>query len=220
MSSKNRGKKSIDGDSYYTPYWCVKQCIDIVLPHVLPSPPGRILEPSAGKGAFVSPLKKLYPDSDLHAVDINKSVGPWEEADQSFHDNFLSWESSLGYELACGNPPFTLSFEFVKKCRSMCDVTVFLLRQGFLASEDRRGWLKKSNLSHVFQLAHRPSFTGDRHTDSADYAYICWTHGWEGPAEFHLLPTVPLEARKSSADGVLSYDREGKEVRLRNEKLF
>ena len=70
MTSKNKKKKSIEGDRYYTPEWLVKQCIDMVLPVVCLQPPKTILEPSAGTGRFVQALRARYEKSTIVACDL------------------------------------------------------------------------------------------------------------------------------------------------------
>ena len=221
MSSKNVGKPSIEGDRYYSPPWTVRQCVEVVLPTIRSSPPKRIIEPSAGSGAFLEQLRPAFPSVNIVANDLDPTVGPWDDATVSMREDFLTWpRSSLDFDLCIGNPPFTLALEFVEKSLLIANQVVYLLRQGFLASEERREILRKSPLSDVFALAHRPSFTADGKTDSENYLFCCWTNGWTGPARFHLLPTVSLEERKVLAKGLKGYEPRAVVPRLHHDKLF
>ncbi len=53
----------------------------------------RILEPSAGGGAFVTKLRKLYPEATIHACDLDETSGPWPEADKSWYGDFIEFAS-------------------------------------------------------------------------------------------------------------------------------
>ena len=96
MSSKGRDKVAIEGDQYYTPPWIVRQCVKIVLPTIIRRSAilnkvmpvdgvtyRTILEPSAGGGAFLEQLRPAFPGSIIHGIDINRTVGPWPDANLS-----------------------------------------------------------------------------------------------------------------------------------------
>ena len=222
MSSKNRSGKNIEGDKFYTPPWCVRQCVEIVLPTIRDNrPPKRIIEPSAGAGAFLEQLRPALPSAHIVANDLDPTVGPWDDANVSMHADFLADPMQCDFDLCIGNPPFTLALEFVEKSLMIATQVVYLLRQGFLASEERREILRKSPLSDIFALAHRPSFTADGKTDSENYLFCCWTDGWwDAPARFHLLPTVSLDERKVLAKGLKGYEPKAVVPRLHHDKLF
>jgi hypothetical protein len=77
------------------------------------------------------------------------------------------------YEVAIGNPPFSLAQEFVLHSLKMADQVVFLLRLSFLESQKREGFFSKVGVPDVFVLPERPSFTGEG-TDSCAYAWMRW----------------------------------------------
>lgn len=208
MTAKNIKKRSIEGDRYYTPPWLVRQCVSIVLPQVLPVPPRSILEPSAGGGAFTLSLRNAYPEALIHANDLDETVKTWKGADKSMHSDFLAWKKAPlnngdFYDLCVGNPPFTLALAFVKTGLRVANVVTYILRQGFMSSAERCPILRDEiRPSNVHIIAHRPSFTADGNTDSADYAFITW---FRIPplipttTQLDWLPNVPLEERKVRA---------------------
>ena len=206
----------IEGDRYYTPDWCVKQCMSHVLPIVRPRPDEiywvgdddkpstkTILEPSAGEGAFLGPLRVRYPEAVITAIDINDAVGPWEAADHSFKAAFLELESELeadprAFDLVIGNPPFTYALEFCQQALKIGSTVVFLVRLGFLSSAKRSAFFREHPPSDVFVMANRPSFAHGT-TDKADYCWVCWSDATRR-AEYttlHWLPEVSVEERKA-----------------------
>lgn len=207
MTAKNVGDgKPIPGDRYFTPDWAVHQCLTEVLPQAFTEFPGwlrgetpKILEPSAGRGVFVDHLRDLMPAANIHAVDIDQTMGPWENATTSWvGDDFLGnggWGTS--YDLVIGNPPFTLGLEFCIRALQLTDRLVYILRQGFLASAKRSKFFRQNKPSHVFQIPHRPSFTDDGQTDAADYCWIVWQRPWAPSTQLIWLPEVPKEDRQS-----------------------
>lgn len=174
--------------------------MSIVLPIVIPKrhkQPESILEPGAGKGAFLGPLRKRYPTAEISALDIEPSFGPWGKANNSYEHDFLKW--SIQHDLIIGNPPYTLALAFVKKAIELSPVVIFLVRQGFLASQKRNAFFRMNQPSDVFIISHRPSFTPDGQTDTADYCWVCWSDDRPrdpGTSILHWLPTVSKEKRK------------------------
>ncbi len=195
MSCKNVKKASVPHDRYYTPAWVVRQCCDFVIPTV-GLEVGSVLEPSAGTGSFVRALRARYPGACIHANDIDPYRYP--EATQGFRGDFLAFEPNARgpYDMVVGNPPYTRAMPFIEHGLTLGTVVIFLLRQGFLASAGRNEFFRTRPPTYVFQLAHRPSFTGDKKTDAADYCFVVWDRRRSaGTTKLHWLPTVPKALR-------------------------
>lgn len=208
MTAKNVKKRSIAGDRYYTSPWLVRQCVEIVLPQVLAAPPRSILEPSAGGGAFTQKLRTAFPSTIIHANDLDTAVKTWKGADESMHTDFLGWQKAPlnngdFYDLCVGNPPFTLAMKFVRAGLRVANTVVYILRQGFMSSKERCPILRDEiRPTNVHVIAHRPSFTADGNTDSADYVFITWSRlppVMPVTTQLDWLPNVPLEERKVQA---------------------
>lgn len=127
---------------FYSPPGLVKACLDRV--HALTSGQAalRILEPSAGDGAFIRGLARHDLSSQVsHVTAVEVNIAEAEKCRQSMRANALPGtvipksmlngaRSVLGqYEATVGNPPF--------------------LRFQFLAEEDRRGALEVARESGV-----------------------------------------------------------------------
>lgn len=180
-------------DTYFTPDWAVRQCIEDVVPFVCPVA-RTILEPGAGQGAFVKRLRERYPESNITAVDVDPY--DWPEADVSIHRDFLTTRFDQRFDLTIGNPPFSIALEFINHALSCSKAVVFLLRQGFLSSQKRSAFFRMHRPSDVYIMANRPQFT-DEGSDKADYCFVCWGRpAFNGSTNLHWLPTVPLPRRR------------------------
>lgn len=204
MTAKNVKRPSLPMDTYFTPPWLARQCCEIVLPEVCE--PHLILEPSAGQGVFLECLREAYPSAALYGLDVDP--GQYEWPCEGLRGDFLGPDSVEAlsalaqrhgvdrFDLIIGNPPYTFALEFIERSLALADNVVFLLRQGFLSSARRHGFFQEHCPSHVFIVPHRPSFTGDNRTDSADYCVVAWMRGVGAPTTLHWLPLVPKEIRR------------------------
>ena len=115
----------IHNDKYYTPDNIVKKVIEVLEKDVMPiSKFSRIIEPSAGAGAF---LKRLPVET------IGYDIEP--QADNIIKGNYLI--QNIDYKqnsLVIGNPPFgnsdRLYFKFIKKSIENSDYVAFILPGG------------------------------------------------------------------------------------------
>lgn len=110
-------------DKYYTPPNAVKKLIEIVSRDIMPIDNfSRIIEPSAGDGAFI----KQLPKKNLLSFDIAP------EHDFIIKGDYLEQEIYyLKNSLVIGNPPFgnggNLSRAFIKKSLDHSDYVAFIL---------------------------------------------------------------------------------------------
>lgn len=203
MSSKNRKTESDIFDRYMTPHWCVRQCMRDVLPVLywnLPENP-RILEPSAGDGVFVLKLRMLYPEAEIHAMDLDPTVGPWSFADHSYEGDFLETDfTKVGeFDLVIGNPPYSFAEEFIRESLRLSQNVVYILRIGFIGSEARVDFFRDMAPDYIMRSVHRPKFKLGK-TDSCEYAWFCWGAQEYGAGilpktQLRYLPPVPIAER-------------------------
>ena len=130
----------------------------------------KILEPSAGKGAFVKASLATWPDSQIDAADIyiTNDLMDMDGTDVSVRNrHFLFNENSKKYDLVIGNPPYgpigtNNAEKHVRKGVSVLTSTgilAYVLRLNFLAGIERgRGLWREVGLDAVFVLDKRPSF--------------------------------------------------------------
>lgn len=152
---------------------------------------GSVLEPSAGKGAFIraaggvlSPKPERVSAVDICAErlrDARDAPATWACSD------FLDFYT--GADLILGNPPFNDAEAHVRHALSLrppFGCVAFLLRLAFLESKQRLPFWREHPASKVYVLSERPSFTGGR-TDSAAYGFFVWANWWKGPTQIEVV---------------------------------
>lgn len=211
MTAKNIGGKSDVHDRYYTPVWCVEECLSRIVPVELIHKSPIFLEPGAGSGNIVRTVAKTFPNAKIHAFDLKKA-GSWTGADLRINGwNFLKeghptsdavqWmkrakmEGFL-YDVIVGNPPYTYALDFMERSLLMSRCVIMIVRQGFMSSKKRREFFQKNKPDAVFLLPNRPIFTGN-HGDTADYCWIRWRTDLKvNQTKLYWMPLVDLERRK------------------------
>ncbi len=203
MSSTNRGGEDRrDSDAYMTDPKLARFIVELLGKDGWIQRGTRILEPSAGDGAFLRPLAE-YAYS-LHANDVNlvglpERIDGWVEgepfetsradawrkagASECFEYDFSKFPNPHagpsiydGYQAIVGNPPFSLAESHVRKALSLLGhggSLAFLLRLAFLESRERIPFWEARPAQAIYALAERPSFMGGR-TDSSAYGVFVW----------------------------------------------
>jgi hypothetical protein len=186
VSAANRGGKRRESDYYPTPDDVAEKTLCCVA-HI--GSADRILEPSAGSGAFVRACRKFLPNAAITAVEPSSKHWPvLADLGATVGQHSLELHAySYGHErfdLIVGNPPYSLAEQHVRLCLSLLSPKgslAFLLRLSFLESAKRAALFRETPLAEVSVFSKRPSFTNDGKTDSAAYAVFVWTDGHRGP---------------------------------------
>lgn len=213
MSSTKRGGQRSEADFYATPAWCVRRLLEAVR---LKSG-GVWMDPCAGDGAIVIAaeeeersgnyadnwaLFEIRKECERALIQANPSG-----ASPHIEDFLCEYRSWMQVDVTLTNPPFSLAMEFVKACIPISFHVVFLLRLGFLGSEDRSSFIRETR-PDIYVLPNRPAFVKNRHgqlaTDSIEYAWFHWHDG--SRSKYEILNSTSLEERK--------HDRKQYEERL------
>ena len=112
----------IHNDKYYTPDLVVKKVIEVLEKDVMPiNKFSRIIEPSAGAGAFLKRLPEKTIGYDIEPQSENIIKGDYLKQDIPY----------LKDSLVIGNPPFgeagNLHTEFIKRSIEHSDYVAFVL---------------------------------------------------------------------------------------------
>lgn len=188
MSATNRGGKRLKDDTYKTPEWAVEAFVPEL--KKMNSGPRWILEPGAGTGNIVKVLRRTYPNAKIHAIEKHKNFRSLKKAGANIVTikDYLDWPGTRAngslYDLAVGNPPYSLAMEFIQHTLAKARVACFLMRLNWLASQRRSAWLR-DHTPGIFVLPKRPSFRPGG-TDACEYGWLVW--GWGGT----LAPTVKI----------------------------
>lgn len=170
-------------DFYPTPGGLVKAALDL-----LPGDfnPEYILDPGAGDGIWGIHARNKWPKSKLVWHDIVEYPNRFNGYDYYERYDYLdpSYKYNSGYDLIMGNPPYSLSEEFIEKSLELLKpdgYLMFLLRLTFLASQGRYKRLYSSGKMpyQVIISSRRPSFTKDGKTDADDYGIFIWSGSWD-----------------------------------------
>jgi hypothetical protein len=189
---------------YITP---IQTCQDICkrLQTILELPPRPyILEPSAGTGNWIQPIRDTWPDSILYANEIDQQLfmNLYTKFGQNGicicnHYDFLNDTVHYHSDLIIGNPPYSIGQNFVEKALSgllLNGYCVFLLSLEFLGTQGRARTIFNGNpnglgnLKYVIPLGYRPSFTDDGNTDMTNYGVYVWQRDYNGITT--LLPHI------------------------------
>lgn len=177
MSATGRGGERKKSDRYMTPQALADTIVARLLSDRWISDRWmRVLEPSAGHGAFVRAVRRALPGAHITANDIVNDVSRWYEAgaDAARVGGFLGIGGSC--DLIIGNPPFIEAEAHTRHALSLLNpdgVLVFLLRVGFLESMERAEFWQQHPVHCLYVLSERPSFTGGG-TDASAYGLFVW----------------------------------------------
>lgn len=116
-------------DKYYTNLDVANLCCDIFKKYVDLKPDDIIIEPSAGNGSFISPLKQLSKNTIF--IDIKPENKEVKKCD-FLKSNFKSANDIH----VVGNPPFgfksSSAIKFIKHSCSFCKTLAFILPKSFM----------------------------------------------------------------------------------------
>lgn len=187
-----------ENDYYPTPD-ALASCICSRVASVLEPIHFDIIEPSAGSGAFVRPLRLIWQLQPLIAIDINPNVPALDQAgaDEIVTGDYVEWLHKFKCEgpvLVIGNPPFSLAALHIAESLDYLvpgSHIAFLLKMNFFGSKDRQPFWRLGQLRYFIPILGRPSFVkGEKSsTDFNEYAVFIWEVGYSGKPEI-LFPHI------------------------------
>jgi predicted RNA methylase len=201
-------------DAYLTP----QPLADAICHSLRGMNPGEIIEPSAGKGAFVRAARATWPAAHITAVDIDprcaapcRAAGAslFVEADWRQFARLLASqqdESRRPRRLIIGNPTYREAQEHIEAALELMldgDVLAYLLRVNFLGAKERVAFWRRGELADLRTVCPRPSFglnkKGKKGSDGTEYAVFRWVRGHRGLARIgRPLVWTPERARRTA----------------------
>lgn len=196
-----RGRRSFD--FYPTPRWAVRSLLENISGL---SFSGRWLEPGVGDGAIVRAVDELAHENGTAIEWTTNDIR--EEVEATHHLDFTVERNAL--EIACPNvvggpwffdvsiqnPEYKRAEEHVRAAIGVSNVTIALLRVGFLQAEERAEFMRETRPA-MFVVPHRISFDGIGN-DPHSHAWFVWGIP-ELAGTYEVLPTVPLAVRRAEA---------------------
>lgn len=206
-------------DAYYTPDPLALAICARVAELMADDPPGEVIEPSAGRGAFVRAARATWPAANVIAVELEPAIGELQGAGATsviaadWLGSVWKFATNRGRarRLVLGNPPWGKLGDIQSQAEAHVfaslstlgagDVLAFLLRLSFLGGVRRaRALYSQPGLRALIPIAPRPSFTNGGN-DMAEYAAFVWQAGFRGPAEIGL-PIFWRDASQDELEGV------------------
>ena len=198
MSATNRSKAGgkaaprEEADAYFTPRSHALTCAGLLEVR----PRMRVLEPSAGTGAFVTAL------FDVHGV-VAEAVERRPEAAVAIRHCIPGHEVQVrttrfedvaepgAFDVIVGNPPYVVAHEHIQHGLYLLregGSLGFLLRLNFLATAKRYRLFRDHPPWRVYVLPERPDFTGGG-GDATEYAFMVWRKGFAGDTVVRWVST-------------------------------
>lgn len=151
----------------------------------------EIIEPSAGAGAFVRPLRELWKLPKIIAVDIEPNVKALKEAgaNEIHKADWVEWAKTYqsdGPTLVAGNPPFSWATEHISAGLDYLlpkSHVCFLLKLNFFGGKGReQAFWRQGQLRYFIPIIGRPSFVKGKKssTDTNEYGVFIWEVGYSG----------------------------------------
>lgn len=146
---------------YRTPHWC----FNALTTYINWSRIDLFYEPCSGDGRIIEWAKHYQVDKPpTRFIDNEPQRGGYD---------FINVTLPAEADVIISNPPYTFAEEFVEHGFNNALASCWLLRLGFLASQQRKKLFEKHPLTALYVLSKRPSFDGNG-TDNSEYAWFIW----------------------------------------------
>jgi hypothetical protein len=160
-------------DKFYTRPDVARKCCDIIKKHkLINADKDLIIEPSAGNGSFIRPIKNVLKAKHCAFYDISPA------AKNIIKQDFLTLTPYTKRRVhIIGNPPFgfrgSLAIKFIKKASTFCDTISFVLPRSF-----KKPSMKKSVPSNFClictHILPKYSFIRDREAYDVPCVFQMW----------------------------------------------
>lgn len=157
-------------DAYFSPPEAVASLIGIEADRL----PKRILEPAAGDGAIVRPLRKAG-----HTV-IASDIADYGLDDCRTGVDYLKAKPISGVGGVVTNPPYKLAVQFAQKAIREAPYLALLLRTNFLESTSRLKFFREYQPARIWissrrlPMMHRLGWEGPRAPSNTCFAWFVW----------------------------------------------
>ena len=151
---QDTGLKRKTIDKYYTSEIIVKTCIDLVNEKLNIKDIDLCIEPSAGNGAFIDSIKKIFKNYKFYDLE--------PENNEVIKQNYLEFDYNIISKKknskihVIGNPPFgrqsSLAIKFIKKSCEFCDSISFILPKSFKKESLKKHYPLNFHLLHEYDL--------------------------------------------------------------------
>ena len=188
MEKKYIGLQRDTSDKYYTNNDIVKYCLNKVKKNIKITNNDLCIEPSAGNGAFIKEIKKVFNNYKFYDLEPEHK----EIIQQNYFtfdiNNVINTTNTTNKKIhVIGNPPFgrqsTIPIKFRHKSATFCDTISFILPKSF----------KKDSLKKHFPLNFHLIYEDELPKDSfkinnIPHSVSCIFQIWEKKTTRRILP--------------------------------
>jgi len=160
-SCNNKTEKRSKNDFYQTPYSMTRLLLDNEYFDYNKS----VLEPCCGNNAIVNILKEKWNENLITYYDIEKDF----------------FTETKQYEYIILNPPYKLAFEFILKCKIVCEKFAILLPLNYLHGKKRYDNIycdKNYPLKNVYVFTRYPLLTSENVREDGKYKTGMMVYAW------------------------------------------
>lgn len=163
---QKKGLKRNTIDKYYTKNIIVEQCIETIKKYIKINKDDLIIEPSAGNGAFIEPIKSISKNYIFYDLE--------PENEQIIKQDFLNFDYTKVKKQyhkfhIIGNPPFgrqaSMAIKFIKKCCCFSDSISFILPKSFKKDSMKNHFTKNYHLIFEVDLMENSFLVNNIETD-------------------------------------------------------
>ena len=209
-SIQTKGLKRNTIDKYYTKPNVVNNCIELIKTHLTITKDDLIIEPSAGDGAFILPIKQLTNHFKFYDLE--------PEHNDIIQQNFLDFDYTQlkkDYKKIhiIGNPPFgrqsSSAIKFIKKCCEFANSISFILPKSFKKNSMKKRFTKNYHLIHEIDLLDN-SFLVNGNESNVPCVFQIWEYNQTTPrAIITKLEPIDFEFVKKNDTPDISFRRVG-----------
>ena len=210
MSFKqNKGLNRNTIDKYYTKPIIAEECVEFVKQYIDVSKDDLVIEPSAGDGAFIQPIKSLSNNYKFYDLE--------PENNEIMKEDFLNFSYTKikeEYKIihVIGNPPFgrqsSLAIKFIKKCCCFSSSISFILPKSFKKESMKRHFLNNFHLIFEKDLKEK-SFLVNGIETNVECVFQIWVSKHEERKQEIKLKPLKFEFVKKENNPDISFRRIG-----------
>ena len=209
-SIQTKGLKRNTIDKYYTKPNVVNNCIELIKTHLTITKDDLIIEPSAGDGAFILPIKQLTNHFKFYDLEPEHN----DIIQQNFLDfDYTQFKKDYNKIHIIGNPPFgrqsSSAIKFIKKCCEFANSISFILPKSFKKNSMKKRFTKNYHLIHEIDLLDN-SFLVNGNESNVPCVFQIWEYNQTTPRSIITkLEPIDFEFVKKNDTPDISFRRVG-----------